>query len=211
MVDTIKLNRAEHKILKCLYNNGCTSQYNSMTITELLDMDNELSTKTVIYKNLKKLISEKCVQTGIIDGHANTYYLLERAIKIIEGKEPDKITQQTENSTSISYDSNSVRNKLLEIMERGLMLKSIAVNAGLSESELSRFKNGVDSLKESDARLLAEYLNATIIPVWNNSKEPKKQMSLRERLLASKNKQNEEKQKRKRSNVSIDLLNELES
>ena len=39
------------------------------------------------------------------------------------------------------------------------MLKSIAVNAGISESELSRFKSGVDSLKESDMKLLADYLN----------------------------------------------------
>ncbi len=34
---------------------------------------------------------------------------------------------------------------------------------------------------------------------------------MKERLLASKNKQNEEKPKRRRSNVSLDLLNELES
>lgn len=33
----------------------------------------------------------------------------------------------------------------------------------------------------------------------------------RERLLASKNKQNEEKPKRKRSQVTLDLLNELDS
>ena len=39
----------------------------------------------------------------------------------------------------------------------------------------------------------------------------KSEMTMRERLLASKNKQNEEKPKRRRSNVSLDLLNELES
>lgn len=191
MGDAFKLNRAELKILKCLYSNGCTSQYNSMTIAEILDMDNELSTKTVIYKNLKKLISANCVKAGIINGHANTYYLLDKAIRIIEGKEPDKIVQQRKNSTSISYDSDSVRGKLIDIMERGLMLKAIAANAGISESELSRFKNGVDALKESDVKLLAEYLHATVIPVWNVTKEPEKQMSLRERLLASKNKSSE--------------------
>lgn len=193
MGDAFKLNRAELKILKCLYSNGCTSQYNSMTIAELLDMDNELSTKTVIYKNLKKLISANCVKTGIINGHANTYYLLERAIKIIEGKETDKITQQTENNTSISYDSNSVRNKLIETMDKGLLLKAIALNARLSESELSRFKNGVDALKDSDVKLLAEYLNAVCIPVWNVTKEHKEQMTARERLLASRDREPERK------------------
>lgn len=186
MGDTFKLNRAELKILKCLYSNGCTSQYNSMTVAEILDKDKELRTKDVVYKNLKKLKNVKCVNKGIMNSHADTYYILDRAIKMIEGKEPDKISQQTANNTNVSYDSDSVRNKLIDIMERGLMLKSIAVNAGISESELSRFKNGMDSLKESDIKLLADYLNATVIPIWSNSeKEPKKQMTMRERLLAS--------------------------
>lgn len=69
--------------------------------------------------------------------------------------------------SKVSYDSNSVRAKLTNIMERGLMLKSIAVNAGISESELSRFKSGVDALKESDMKLLADYLNVVYIPRWN--------------------------------------------
>ena len=73
------------------------------------------------------------------------------------------------------------------------MLFRSAVNAGISESELSRFKNGVDAMKESDMKLLADYLNAVVIPVWNVAKEPKKQMSLRERLLASKNRSIEKK------------------
>ena len=185
MGDKFKLNRAELKILKCLYTNGCTSQYNSMTIAELLDMDNELSTKTLIYKNLKKLISANCVKTGIINGHANTYYILERAVKIIEGRESDTPIQQMNYSTSISYDSNSVRNKLIDIMERGLMLKSVAVNAGISESELSRFKNGVDSLKDSDKKLLADYLNVVYIPRWNNGEKlrPEKKQSTRKWLF----------------------------
>lgn len=157
-----------------------------MTVAEILDRDKELKTKDVVYKNLKKLKSVKCVSKGIMNSHADTYYILERAIKIIEGKEPDKITQQRKNNTCLSYDSDSVRDKLINIMDRGLMLKSIAVNAGISESELSRFKNGVDALKQSDVKLLAEYLHATVIPVWNVTKEP--EMSLRERLLASKNK-----------------------
>lgn len=53
------------------------------------------------------------------------------------------------------------------------MLKSIAVNAGISESELSRFKSGVDALKESDMKLLADYLNVVCIPRWNKGEKPK--------------------------------------
>ena len=68
------------------------------------------------------------------------------------------------------------------------MLKSIAVNSGISESELSRFRNGVDALKESDIKTLAEYLDVLVIPRWNiEGKGQKKQMTMRERLLASRN------------------------
>ena len=49
------------------------------------------------------------------------------------------------------------------------------------------------SSNSSVAYLLADYLNAVVIPVWNVAKEPKKQMSLRERLLASKNRSIEKK------------------
>ena len=187
MGETFKLNRAEYKILKCLYRNGCTSQYHSMTVAELLDADKELKTTNVIYKNLKKLQSAKYVNKGIANSHADTYYLLDKAIKIIEGKETNKISQQTENNVCVSYDINSVRNKLIDIMNRGLLLKSIAVNAGISESELSRFKNGMDSLKEADLKQLAEYLNIVFIPLWKEriepKTEPKKKKSTREGLF----------------------------
>lgn len=156
-----------------------------MTITELLEKHEEVGKRMTVYKKLSKLSKEKYVKKGITDNHADTFYLLDKALKIIEGRESNILVRQTKNNTSISYDSSSVRAKLIDIMDRGLMLKSIAVNAGISESELSRFKNGMDSLKESDMKLLAEYLNTTVIPVWNNAEnEPKKLMTMRERLLA---------------------------
>lgn len=193
MRDTLKLNRLEFNILKCLYDSGCVDQYHSMTITELLNKHTELGTRMTVYKKLSKLTKAKYVKKGILDNHADSFYLLEKALKILEDKESNSPIQQKKNKENKSYDSNSVRNKLIETMDRGLMLKSIAVNAGISESELSRFKNGVDAMKESDMKLLADYLNAVVIPVWNVAKEPKKQMSLRERLLASKNRSIEKK------------------
>ena len=186
MGDTFELNRLEFDILKCLYDGGCTDQYHSMSITELLNANEKLGARMTIYKKLNKLVKAKYVKKGIVDNHADTFYLLDKTIRIFESKEPDIPNQQMKNSKCISSDSNSVRDKLIDIMERGLMLKSIAVNAGISESELSRFKNGMDSLKESDIKILADYLNATVIPIWGNGqKEPEKKMSARERLLAS--------------------------
>lgn len=184
MVDTLELNRLEFNILKCLYDSGCTDPYHSITITELLEKNEVSGKRMTLYKKLNKLVKEKYVKKGITDNHADTFYLLDKALKIIEGSESAVSIQQLKNSTSISYDKNSVRAKLTDIMDRGLMLKSIAVNAGLSESELSRFKNGMDSLKESDMRLLAEYLNVVYIPQWNNGeKKPEKKKSTRDLLF----------------------------
>ncbi len=110
----------------------------------------------------------------------------------------------------MSHKNDSVRNKLIEITDKGLMLKAIALNVGIDVNDLSRFKGGMECLKQSDVEILSEYLNEVHIPQWKTvTKE--KPMTLRERLLASRNKQNEEKPKRRRSNVSLDLLNELES
>ena len=194
MGDTLDLNRLELNILKCLYDDGCTDQYHSMTITELLNNNVELGARMTVYKKLSKLVKAKYLKKGILDNHADSFYLLDKALKILQDKESNIPIQRVKNRSNISYDNDSVRNKLIETMERGLMLKSIAVNAGISESELSRFKNGVDALKESDMQLLAEYLNAVVIPVWNVAKEPEKQMSMRERLLASRNKNFEKKE-----------------
>lgn len=172
MGDTLKLNRLEFNILKCLYDSGCVDPYHSMTITELLEKY-ELEKRMTIYKKLRKLTEGKYVKKGITDNHADTFYLLDKAFKIIEGKEPNNEKRQTIYSDKISYDNNSVRAKLTDIMDRGLMLKSIAVNAGISESELSRFKSGVDALKESDMKLLADYLNVVYIPRWNKGEKLK--------------------------------------
>ena len=110
----------------------------------------------------------------------------------------------------MSYHNDSVRDKLIEITNQGLMLKSIALNIGVDVNDLSRFKGGMECLKQSDVEILSEYLNEVHIPQWKTVIKEKKPMTMRERLLASKNKQNEEKPKRKRSNVSLDLLRELD-
>lgn len=75
------------------------------------------------------------------------------------------------------HNNDSVRNKLIEITNKGLMLKAIALNIGLDANELSRFKGGMDCLKESDANKLSEYLNAVVIPQWNMAIPKKKKTS----------------------------------
>ena len=181
----MELNRLEFNILKCLYDSGCTDPYHSITITELLEKNEVSDKRMTLYKKLNKLTKAKYVRKGITDNHADTFFLLDKALKIIEGGGFTVAIQQTANNSCIPYDSNSVRIKLTDIIDRGLMLKSIAVNAGISESELSRFKSGVDALKESDMKLLADYLNVVYIPRWNKGEKPKpeKKKSTRDLLF----------------------------
>ena len=108
MGDTFELNRLEFDILKCLYDGGCTDQYHSMSITELLNANEKLVARMTIYKKLDKLVKAKYVKKGIVDNHADTFYLLDKTIRIFESKEPDISNQQMKNSKCISSDSNSV-------------------------------------------------------------------------------------------------------
>jgi len=84
----------EVNILKCLYDSGCVDPYHSMTITELLEKYKELEKRMTIYRKLRKLTEEKYVKKGIIDNHAYSFYLLEKALKIIEGREPNNARKQ---------------------------------------------------------------------------------------------------------------------
>ena len=84
----------------------------------------------------------------------------------------------------MAYNNDSVRKKLIEITNKGLMLKAIALNVGVDVNDLSRFKGGMDCLKKSDVETLSEYLCAVIIPQWNTvTKEPKKKKSNRDLLF----------------------------
>lgn len=87
----------------------------------------------------------------------------------------------------MAHNNDSVRNKLIEITNQGLMLKAIALNVGIDVNDLSRFKSGMNCLKQSDIEILSEYLNATIIPQWKNitpeKPKPEKKKSTRDWLF----------------------------
>lgn len=84
----------------------------------------------------------------------------------------------------MAHGNNLVRNKLIEITNQGLMLKAIALNVGIDVNALSRFKGGMDCLRQSDVEILSEYLDEVKIPQWNTiRKEPKKKESNRDLLF----------------------------
>ena len=86
MNDEFELNRLEFMILETLYNGGCKDRFHGMTITEILD-DNEgaLGARMTVWKKIKRLVDAQYLGKGILDNHADTYYVLDKTIKIFEG------------------------------------------------------------------------------------------------------------------------------
>ena len=77
------LSRLEFMILDTLHYGECRDTYHSMTITELME-ENEgegLGIRGTVYRKLKKLVK------GCMDNHADTFYLLEKGIAVVEGEE----------------------------------------------------------------------------------------------------------------------------
>lgn len=182
----MELTRSDCDILSFLKKNDYTNQLRSATLQEIMQITN--NSRPTTYRKMMNLFEQKFVGKGCKSVNADTFYLLEKGNKIVEKSESNASgLVNREYNTNISYENDSVRTKLLDIIDRGLMLKSIAVNAGISESELSRFKNGVDALRGSDMKLLADYLNVVYIPRWNKGEKEQKQMTSRERLLAIRN------------------------
>lgn len=100
----------------------------------------------------------------------------------------------------MAHNNNTVRNKLIEITSQGLLLKAIAVNVGISDSDLSRYKNGRDCLKDSDVEKLWSYLEEVVIPQWQTvpqNKKPATKLEMLKRRQAQIASRNEEPEKKK--------------
>mgnify|MGYP000115345896 CR=1 FL=1 len=108
-------------------------------------------------------------------------------------------------------NSDLVRKKLNEITNQGLMLKAITRNTGIDGNDLSRFKHGMDCLEDLDVKILSSYLNCIVIPQWNIAASgTAKEISARERLVASRNASITKGKLQKRNPISsIDILNEF--
>ncbi len=86
MDNLIELNRMEFMILQSLYDGGCNDHYHSMTITDLInDNEDALGTRMTIYRKMQKLMKANYIAKGCLDNHAHTFYLLEKGIRTVEG------------------------------------------------------------------------------------------------------------------------------
>lgn len=64
----------------------------------------------------------------------------------------------------MSQNQNELREKLVAIIEKGLVAKAIAAKTGIKTDILSRFKHGHICLCEEDASRLSAYLDKVVIP-----------------------------------------------
>ncbi len=89
--EMLKLNRLEYMILETLYVGECKDRFHGMTITEILDdNDGSLGKRMTVWKKMQKLVNNGYLEKGVLDDHADTYYLLEKSIKIIEELKEEK-------------------------------------------------------------------------------------------------------------------------
>lgn len=86
IMQTYELNRLDYLLLGTLYKGGFKDYYHAITITEMINENNgALGTRMTVYKKLQRLVEEEYIAKGIIDNHSDTYYLLEKGIRTIEG------------------------------------------------------------------------------------------------------------------------------
>lgn len=89
--EMLKLNRLEYMILESLYEGGCKDVFHGMTIAEILDdNDGALGKRMTVWKKMKKMVDADYIAKGVLDNHADTYYLTEKSIKIIEPLKEEK-------------------------------------------------------------------------------------------------------------------------
>ncbi|WP_133302877.1 hypothetical protein [Coprococcus sp. AF38-1] len=87
-----QLNRMEFILLDTLYANECKDRFHSMTLSEISeDNDDSLGVGTTLYRKMKKLVKLGYVKKGCLDNHADTFYLTEEGISVVEEcKEVDR-------------------------------------------------------------------------------------------------------------------------
>ena len=83
-----KLNRSDYLILDTLHDSQMTDQFHSMTIEELMEEnDNSLGTRMTVYRKVTKLVKLGYLEKGVMDNHANTYYLANEGSKLFKEDE----------------------------------------------------------------------------------------------------------------------------
>ena len=78
----MNINRLDIIILQLLKSNECNNKFSGMTISEMLESCN-MGCRNNVYIRLKKLLKDNLIDKGIVDNHADTYYITEKGLKIL--------------------------------------------------------------------------------------------------------------------------------
>ena len=84
-IQRYELNRLDYIILDTLYDGGFKDYYHAITITEIMELNNDSLKRMTMYKKLQTLVKAGYIGKGIIDNHSDTYYLMEKGIRTVEG------------------------------------------------------------------------------------------------------------------------------
>lgn len=80
----MELNRLDYVIMKFLKKNNCTSHFESATLQEIISATN--TSRPTMYRKMMNLKEKGYVERGCKSTNADTFYLLEKGIKIVENK-----------------------------------------------------------------------------------------------------------------------------
>ena len=82
---TDKFNRSDYLILDTPHGPNMTDQFHSKTIEEIMDeTDKALGDRLTIYRMETKLVKLGYLEKGVMDNHANTYYLTNDGRKLFK-------------------------------------------------------------------------------------------------------------------------------
>lgn len=78
----MNINRLDIIILQLLKSNDCNNKFSGMTIREMMSIC-DMGCRNNVYIRLKKLLSDKLIDKGIIDNHADTYYITKQGLELL--------------------------------------------------------------------------------------------------------------------------------
>ena len=82
---TNKLISSDYLILDTLHGSNMTDQFHSMTIEEIMEeTGNVLGVRMTVYRMVTKLVKLGYLEKGVMDNHANTYYLTNDGRKLFK-------------------------------------------------------------------------------------------------------------------------------
>ena len=79
----MNINRLDIIILELLESYKCNNKYLGMTISEMMESCN-MGCRNNVYIRLRKLLKEELIGKGIIDNHADTYYIPKKGLEILQ-------------------------------------------------------------------------------------------------------------------------------